>query len=65
LREVEVLLGKTGDDFNNETGLEAYYNFAVTPALQLTFNAQYIFNPFLTTKNDDVFVLGGRVNINF
>jgi carbohydrate-selective porin OprB len=65
LREVEVLLGETGDDFNNETGLEAYYNFAVTPALQLTFNAQYIFNPFLSTKNDGVFVLGGRVNINF
>jgi porin len=65
LREVEVLLGETGDDFNNETGLEAYYNFAVTPALQLTFNAQYIFNPFLSTKSDGVFVLGGRVNINF
>ena len=58
-----VLSGLLPDGSKSENGIEAYYNFAFTPALQFTFNAQYIFNPVLT-REDDVFILGGRLQMN-
>ena len=64
LREIEDELGVTGVSFNNEQGIEAYYSFAITPALQVTLSAQYIIDPFLS-NSDNVFVLGGRTQISF
>ena len=58
-----VLSNLLPDGLKSENGIEAFYNFAVTPALQLTFNGQYIFNPVLTLE-DEVFILGGRLQIN-
>lgn len=65
INNIPVFSDLIGKDLEDETGLELYYNFAVTPAWQLTLSGQYIFNPFLSEKNEDTFVLGGRVNINF
>ncbi len=48
-----------------ETGFEAYYNLALTPALQMAFTAQYIIDPLLNNSSDDVFILGGRLQLSF
>jgi porin len=64
LRNVENALGISGFDFDNESGIEAYYNFAITPAMQLAVSGQYIFNPFLSDAGN-AFTLGGRLQINF
>ncbi|HHP7231822.1 MAG TPA: carbohydrate porin [Xenococcaceae cyanobacterium] len=47
-----------------ENGIEAYYNFAITPAINTVFNVQYIFEPALTVE-DEVFILSGRLQLNF
>ncbi len=52
------------DDGAAENGLEVYYNFAITPAIQLTADAQYIFNPEFSTENHAL-ILGGRLQIDF
>ncbi|MBF2051597.1 hypothetical protein HJG54_28910 [Leptolyngbya sp. NK1-12] len=36
----------------------------MTPALQMTFSAQYIIHPLLNDAND-TFVLGGRFQLSF
>ena len=61
-----IALGQlTGSKLEDETGFELYYNFAITPAFQLAIDAQYIINPFSNDDSDNVFILGGRVQINF
>lgn len=47
-----------------ETGFEAYYNLALTPALQIALSAQYIINPLLSDSKN-TFVLGGRLQFSF
>jgi porin len=47
----------------DEMGVEAYYNFAITPWLQVSVDAQYI-DQGLKTSND-AWVMGSRLNIRF
>ncbi|MGB5711108.1 MAG: carbohydrate porin, partial [Waterburya sp.] len=51
-------------DGADENGLEAYYNFAITPAMQLSADVQYIFNPEFSTEKHTL-ILGGRLQIDF
>ena len=43
--------------------MEAFYNFAITPALQPTFDAQWIKPGFQSST--DAWVLGTRLNTRF
>jgi porin len=52
-----------GNLFEDEVGVEAYYNFAITPWLQLSADVQWI-NPGITSS-DDAVVLGTRLNTRF
>ena len=47
----------------DEVGVEAFYNFAVTPWMQLSLDAQWI-SPGIRSS-DDAWVLGTRLNIRF
>jgi porin len=55
-----TLLGSLLED---EVGFEAYYNLALTPAVQLSFDLQWI-DPGLSTTDDTV-VLGTRLFLRF
>ena len=59
LKEGDDLDDQPGNLFQDETGFEAFYNLALTPAVQLTFDAQWINSGI--TGNDDVTVLGMRL----
>jgi porin len=63
LKESNDLDKQPGNLLGNETGVEAFYNFAITPALQLSFDAQWI-SPGIRSSHDAV-VLGTRLNIRF
>ncbi len=52
-----------GNIVQDEVGLEAYYNLALTPALQLSFDVQWI-EPGIT-NTDDTVVLGTRLFMRF
>jgi len=52
-----------GDLLQDEVGLEAYQNFALTPAIQLSFDLQWI-DPGLRSI-DDTLVLGTRLFLRF
>jgi porin len=47
----------------DEYGVEAYYNFAITPWLQLSADVQWI-SPGIK-PSDDAWVLGSRLNTRF
>lgn len=47
----------------DELGVEAYYNFAITPWLQVSVDGQYI-DQGIKTSND-AWVMGSRLNIRF
>ena len=47
-----------GDKLRDEVGIEAYYNFAITPWLQVSADLQWIASG--VTSNDDALVLGVR-----
>jgi porin len=47
----------------DEVGLEAFYNFAITPWMQLSLDAQWI-SPGIKSS-DNAWVLGTRLNIRF
>jgi hypothetical protein len=55
------LAGKLVGD---EVGLEAFYNFAITPSLQLSLDAQWIAQSG-KKSSDEAVVLGTRLNIRF
>jgi hypothetical protein len=57
----ELLL--LGDVLEDEVGFEAYYNLALTPAVQLSFDFQWI-DPGLSSTGDTV-VLGSRLFFRF
>jgi len=52
-----------GDILDDETGFEVFYNFAITPALQISINAQWI-EPGIEST-DDTWVLGSRLFTRF
>jgi len=65
---------KESSDFKNqpviattlqdEVGLEAFYNFAITPWMQLSADVQWIVNS-AKQSSDEAVVLGTRLNIRF
>jgi len=59
-QEKSLLLNALLDD---EFGVEAYYNLAITPWLQVSVDAQYITPGLTTSKN--AWVLGSRLNVRF
>lgn len=59
LKQSDDLDDQPGNLFEDETGFEAFYNLALTPAVQLTFDGQWIDSGI--TANDDVTVLGMRL----
>ena len=52
-----------GRILDSEVGLEAYYNFAITPWLQVTADFQWV-DPGIAAT-DDAFVLGTRIFVMF
>jgi porin len=52
-----------GKVLKDESGVEAFYNLAITPALQLSFDGQWI-RPGLQSSTD-AWVLGTRLNMRF
>ena len=52
-----------------ETAFEAFYNFAITPAIHLSLDAQYILDPFGAALGTEVsnhaFLLGSRLQLDF
>jgi porin len=63
LKESSDLDDQPGNLLQDEVGVEAYYNFAITPWLQLSADVQWI-NPGITSS-DDAWVLGSRLNTRF
>jgi carbohydrate-selective porin OprB len=57
------LLSRIIRDIGDESGMEAYYNLALTPALQVSFNLQYIFDAAFSSESP--LILGGRVQLSF
>jgi porin len=53
-----------GATFQDEVGFEAFYNFAITPSLQLSLDVQWIAQPGKQSSTDAV-VLGTRLNTRF
>lgn len=56
-------LEKQGLPLGDETGVEVFYNFAITPWAQLTLDAQWISSGI--DSSDDAVALGTRLNIRF
>ncbi len=56
----QVIVGKLLDD---EVGFEAFYNYAITPWLQLSLDLQYISSGI--EKTDNAFVIGTRLFTRF
>ena len=54
---------KTVAQLQSETGIEAFYNFAITPWAQLTADVQWV-NPAQKAA-DDAWVYGGRLQLYF
>ena len=52
-----------GDRLTDEVGIEAYYNFAITPWLQISLDLQWIASG--VTSNDDALALGTRIFTQF
>jgi hypothetical protein len=53
-----------GNLLQDEVALEAFYNFAITPSLQLSFDVQWIAQPG-KQSSDEAVVLGTRLNMRF
>jgi porin len=63
LKESSDLDKQPGNLLGDELGVEAFYNFAITPWLQFTLDAQWI-SPGVNSS-DNAVVLGTRLNIRF
>jgi porin len=63
LKESSDLEKQLGNFLGDELGAEAFYNFAITPWLQFTLDAQWI-SPGINSS-DNAVVLGTRLNIRF
>jgi hypothetical protein len=63
LRKSGDLNKQLGNLLGDEVGVEAFYNFAITPYLQLSPDVQWISQGI--NSSDDAVVLGTRLNIRF
>jgi len=63
LKESSDLDDQPGNLVQDEVGVEAYYNFAITPWLQVSADVQWIDQGI--TSSDDAWVLGSRLNMRF
>ena len=63
LKESGDLDDQPGNIFEDEQGFEMFYNLAVTPWIQLTFDVQWV-NPGVKSIDDTV-VLGTRLFMQF
>jgi porin len=63
LKESSDLKKQPGNFLRDEVGVEAFYNFAITPWLQLSLDAQWI-SPGIQSS-DNAWVLGTRLNTRF
>jgi porin len=63
LKESNDLDKQPGNVVGDEKGVEAFYNIAITPSVQISFDAQWI-SPGIRSS-DDAWVLGTRLNIRF
>jgi len=63
LKESGDLNKQPGNFLKDEKGVEAFYNFAITPALQLSFDAQWINSAIQSSSN--AVVVGTRLNMRF
>ena len=63
LKESSDLDDQPGNLVQDEYGVEAYYNFAITPWLQVSADVQWIDQGI--TSSDDAWVLGSRLNMRF
>ena len=63
LKESDDLNDQPGNLLQDETGFETFYNLALTPAAQLTFDVQWIDSG--VKANDDPLVLGMRLMTAF
>jgi porin len=63
LQESSDLDNQPGNLFKDETGFEVFYNYAITPSIQLSVDAQWI-DPGITSSDDTV-VLGTRLFTQF
>jgi porin len=59
-QDASLILNELLDD---ELGFEAYYNFAVTPWLQVSADVQWVDQGISTS--DDAWVVGSRLTIRF
>jgi porin len=59
-KDASLILDEVMDD---EVGFEVYYNFAVTPWLQISADVQWVDQGISTS--DDAWILGSRLNIRF
>jgi hypothetical protein len=64
LMESSELNKQPGNLLGDEVGVEAFYNFAITPWAQLTVDAQWIAEPGIQ-RSDEAWVLGTRLNTRF
>jgi porin len=63
LNDSEDLGGLAGVLVDDEWGIEMFYNYAITPAIQASLDLQYIDSAVITA--DDVFVVGLRLFTQF
>jgi porin len=63
LKESNDLDKQPGNLLGDEVGVEGFYNFAITPYLQLSLDAQWINQGI--KSSDDAVVLGTRLNVRF
>lgn len=59
-KDASFILDELADD---EFGLEAYYNFAVTPWLQISADVQWVDQDI--TTSDEAWVVGSRLTLRF
>lgn len=59
------LLTATADDADDESHVELYWRHALNDNVHVTFDAQSAMNPGFDGDADDVFVYGGRVQLDF
>ena len=64
LKESSDLNNQPGISLRDETGTEAFYNLAITPFVQLSFDVQWIVSPG-KRSSDGAVVLGTRLNTRF
>jgi hypothetical protein len=63
LKESNDLKNQPTHALGDEVGVEGFYNFAITPFMQLSFDAQWISQGI--QSSEDAVAIGGRFNVRF